>query len=211
MRAKIREHIRANAIGYVALFIALGGGAYALQGRNTVDSRDIINGQVRSSDVKDNGLTGNDVNESALGQVPSAVSADSAKSAKSADSATNADKLGGMTAAQLDDGPLGFARVNDSVVGATDTVDEANSQAITDANVSHPATGSYCFHNLGFTPHVANVTPENDVHELPDMELPPDSDPNCPAGTDAAVELKKSNDANADGTPSNAGFSVVFY
>ncbi len=98
MKARMLNHIRSNVVGYLALFLILTSGtAYALDGRNTVFSDDIVNGevktadigngQVRSTDVADdttgfaltgadvaNGsLTGLDVKESTLGQVPSAL------------------------------------------------------------------------------------------------------------------------------------------
>jgi len=72
----------------VALLVLSGGTAYALDGQNTVFSDDIVNGQVRSADVADddsgfalrgidianNSLTGSDIKESTLGQVPDALS-----------------------------------------------------------------------------------------------------------------------------------------
>jgi hypothetical protein len=72
---KIRSHIRGNVIGYVALFVALSGVAYAndgpLAGQNTVGSADIIDGEVYNQDIKassvgsgkviDNSLTANDL------------------------------------------------------------------------------------------------------------------------------------------------------
>ena len=42
---RVRNHLRSNAIGYVALFVALSGTAYAA---NTISSTDIINGEVKS-------------------------------------------------------------------------------------------------------------------------------------------------------------------
>src|SRR5687768_17312724 len=45
------RHIRSHAIAYVALFVALGGTAVALPGANTVNSGDIINGQVKPQDA----------------------------------------------------------------------------------------------------------------------------------------------------------------
>jgi hypothetical protein len=83
----------ANVMATVAVFIALGGSSYAaLQ----IDSGDIANNSVRGvdvrnrtlsdRDVKRNGLTGRSVRESRLGRVPRA---------------READRLGGMTAAEL--------------------------------------------------------------------------------------------------------------
>ena len=76
MANRIRDHIRSNVVGYVALFVALSGTAYAvdgpLPGQNQVGSQDIINSEVKTLDVLDNTLTGADVNEASLSQVPRA-------------------------------------------------------------------------------------------------------------------------------------------
>jgi hypothetical protein len=79
----------------VAVFIALGGGAYAAfhLPRNSVKSKHIVDGQVKSKDVRDDNLTGTDILESSLGSVPQA---------DSAGHASGADKVNGMTAARLD-------------------------------------------------------------------------------------------------------------
>lgn len=86
MKRRASQHIRGNIVGYVALFFALSASAYALPGTNTVDSGDIINGQVKSPDigagqvgradlgtdsvnsakVAANSLTGQDINELSL-------------------------------------------------------------------------------------------------------------------------------------------------
>ncbi len=64
MRRTVLAHLRAQWIGVLALLIALGtGSAYAA---NTVFSSDIVNGQVKSVDVRDDtlpngGLTGKDI------------------------------------------------------------------------------------------------------------------------------------------------------
>lgn len=50
----LRRHLRQNAVAYVALYFALAGSAVALQGRNSVDSGDIINKQVKSRDLAKN-------------------------------------------------------------------------------------------------------------------------------------------------------------
>ena len=60
----IRKHLRANAVGYVALFIALSGTAVALPATNTVFSSDIVNGEVKSKDISDtNGVRSVDVRD----------------------------------------------------------------------------------------------------------------------------------------------------
>jgi hypothetical protein len=85
---KLQSHATyANVVATIALFLALGGGAYALTlPKNSVKSKhikdgqvktnDLGDGQVTSADAQDNGLTGTDILESSLGQVPSAANAD---------------------------------------------------------------------------------------------------------------------------------------
>ena len=81
------SHLRHQWMGAVALFLVLcSGTAYAVTqiDKNSVKSKHIADGQVRSPDVEDNGLTGVDVNEASLGSVPSAEEANTANSAQSA-------------------------------------------------------------------------------------------------------------------------------
>jgi hypothetical protein len=91
-------------ISIIALFVALTGGAVALQGKNSVDSGDIKKNGVKSSDIKSpNGvksgdvandkLSGDDIDESSLGEVRSAANADNAENAEEAG---NADRLDGV-------------------------------------------------------------------------------------------------------------------
>jgi hypothetical protein len=64
----IREHLRSNVVGYVALFcFAMSGTAVALDGRDTVFSDDIVDGQVRTNDISDsNGVRSADVRDDVL-------------------------------------------------------------------------------------------------------------------------------------------------
>lgn len=83
MVSKLRDKMTyANVASTVALVFAVGGGgvaaAAALVPANSVGSRHIINNSVKSVDVKNDNLTGTDINEGTLGQVPSANSANSA-------------------------------------------------------------------------------------------------------------------------------------
>ena len=77
MRSKsVRRPSPALIVAIVALVAALAGTAVALPGRNTVSSNDIKRNAVRSSDVKNDSLKGKDINESTLGTVPRAVTAE---------------------------------------------------------------------------------------------------------------------------------------
>lgn len=95
MSSRLSAYIRQHHVGFVAIFLALVGGAYALPGKNKVDSGDIkaknvkrgdlatnavtnpklADNAVGSAEVIANGLTGADVDESSLGEVPGAANA----------------------------------------------------------------------------------------------------------------------------------------
>jgi hypothetical protein len=66
MFGAIRERLTyANVMATAAVFIALGGTAVALD-NNQIESRHIDNGAVQTQDVKNDDLTGADINESTL-------------------------------------------------------------------------------------------------------------------------------------------------
>jgi hypothetical protein len=82
----------ANVMATLAVFIALGGGAWAVAiGRNDVGSREIAKNAVGTSELKNDKATGRDINESSLGEVPSAAFAQRANTSESAKSASHAD------------------------------------------------------------------------------------------------------------------------
>jgi hypothetical protein len=77
MAGRISEHLRSNVVGYLALFVALSGTAYAAA---TVDSGNVVNDSlksadlkngkaVKSTDVKVDSLVGDDIDEPTLAGV----------------------------------------------------------------------------------------------------------------------------------------------
>ena len=73
MSARIAQHIRSNVYGLIAVFIALGGTALAvdgpLPGQNQVGSDDIINGEVKRDDLGPDAVrTGKVLNETLLAE-----------------------------------------------------------------------------------------------------------------------------------------------
>lgn len=68
MARRIRAHIRSNVVGYVAVFIALSGSAYAAVTleRNQVKSKHIGPGQVREPDLAANSVTSAKVADGSL-------------------------------------------------------------------------------------------------------------------------------------------------
>jgi hypothetical protein len=91
---KFRQRLSyANVMSTIAVFIALGGSSYAaLQigsgdiANNSLRSVDVRDRTIRERDVRRNTLGGRSIRESRLGRVPRAI---------------EADRLGGMTAADL--------------------------------------------------------------------------------------------------------------
>jgi Chaperone of endosialidase len=77
-RRGIAESIRSKGIVLVAALLVLCGTTYAAAAlpKNSVGTKQLKNGAVTAKKVKKNGLTGNQINESSLGTVPSAVNAD---------------------------------------------------------------------------------------------------------------------------------------
>src|SRR4051812_44718336 len=79
----------ANVIATIALLLALGGTSYAVA---KLSGKNLKNHSVAGKKLKKNTLTGRQINESKLGSVPRA---------DSADSASNADELDGKDSASF--------------------------------------------------------------------------------------------------------------
>jgi hypothetical protein len=99
------------AVALLALFVALGGTSYAV---SRIDGKQLKNASVSAKKLRRNTLTGREVRESALGEVPlaarattavHAVTADLSATAERARHASSADTLSGTTL-----GGLVFAR-----------------------------------------------------------------------------------------------------
>ncbi len=81
MLTTLRRHLSyANVTATLALFVALGGSSYAVA---TLNGRQLKNRSVRATKIARNTLTGTEIRESRLGQVPSAA------------------RVGGLTVGQL--------------------------------------------------------------------------------------------------------------
>jgi hypothetical protein len=94
-----------NVMATIAVFVALGGSAYAV---GKLNGKNIKNRSIAAKKVKRNTLTGREVRESKLGKVPEASLADRVRSLGSvptaihADSAGNSDAVDGASVARLD-------------------------------------------------------------------------------------------------------------
>jgi hypothetical protein len=160
--------------------------------RNAVSRSEVRRDAIGASEVRDDndsggGLTGLQINESTLAEVPSA---------------TNADTVGGQSPADLDQ-PRAFARVE-----LAGNVDEARTRGLTDASVSVVGT-VYCF-ELGFTPRHIQATVDwfggGGDAVIHSTVNPPNSFVSCPAGHDASARIV---DAST-GTAVTRDFYVTF-
>jgi hypothetical protein len=98
MPKRFGSHFRHNVVAYLALFFALGGTAFAA--KPLITGADVQDASLTGADVSDDStLKRVDIDESDLGQVPSA---------QNADNAANADKLDGKDASELGGGATTF-------------------------------------------------------------------------------------------------------
>ena len=140
MLARLRSHLRSNVIGYLALFVALSGSAYAVTApRNSVGSKSIRNGQVKSPDLHDNGVAGVDLQDNG---VQSRDIQDGG--VQSVDLASGAVQSGNLAASAV--GAPGFAKISSggSIVSGRGVTGVAHTNG----------TGKYCI-TVSFTPQVA--------------------------------------------------------
>ncbi len=115
MLRTLGNHLRGNLVAYLALFVALGGTAYAAVKlransvgtkqlkNNAVTASKLDNGSVTATKVARHSLTGTQINASALGTVPNATDATSATNAATAANATD---LGGQPASAYPTSPV---------------------------------------------------------------------------------------------------------
>ena len=141
----------AHVISLIALFVALGGTGYAAVKlpRNSVSAPQIKTGGVGSSEVKNRALRAIDFK---AGELPVGAKGDKG------DPGTN-----GTNGAPGEPGSAAaFARVqpNGTVLPALGDF-PAQSKNVSDANITNPAAGTYCFTGLPFRPASAVVASDN--------------------------------------------------
>ena len=162
----------AGVTATLALFIALGGGAYAATSlpansvgakqlkKSAVERAKIKNNAIDASKVLDASLTGSDIREGTLGKVPSAAAADAAANATNAANATHA-----ASAAALDKvvykSTTASAPADSASTGATATCDAGQRVIGVGVKLADPAAGlvddTYPdAGNTAWTAHVAN-------------------------------------------------------
>lgn len=126
MSRRITDHLTyANVVSTICLFLLLGGAAYAATklSKDSVGSKQIRNGQVKSADVADDGLSGADVDEASLGAVLKATSAGTAASAELLDGIDSSElvrSFGGNIASTSQEPILYVKQLDALLLGDTD-------------------------------------------------------------------------------------------
>lgn len=148
---RVRNHIRRNAYGLIAVFIALGGTSYAVSKlpKNSVGPKQIKANAVGTSEAADDALTGSDINEGTLGQVSSAQSADLLDDLDSADLLRSDAQAGGDLAGTLSDLQIGSDAVGQSELAPPEPWNEVG-------DADGPAFGTGTNWNCG-PPAVTNL------------------------------------------------------
>lgn len=141
----VGSHLRSNVVGYLALFVALGGTAWAAA---TIGAEDIRRNAVRSKHIKNGQVTTKDLRN---GHVRAAdVRAASLTGAKIADESLGSVDVGGLSGADIGDESLGSADItglsgvdvlDNSLTGA-DVVESSLTGVLMDFEVVKVQTGS---------------------------------------------------------------------
>ena len=129
----MRRHLSyANVMATVAVFVALGGGAFALS-KNSVGNREIENGSVRSQELKDDDVRAQDIEEGAVGAGEVAdgsvggleIASGAVDSTQIADGAVGAGKIaaGAVGVAEIAPGAVGSGAIADGSVASVDVAD----------------------------------------------------------------------------------------
>ncbi len=116
----------ANVMSSIAVFLVLGGVAFAASQlpKNSVGTKQLKNKAVTTKKIKNNAVTGAKVNESTLGEVPSATNATNAVNAQTASVGS----------------PAAYAMIEEG----GGIVNTEPSRGIVDSNVTEAEAGVYC-------------------------------------------------------------------
>jgi hypothetical protein len=197
---RIRERITyANVVSTLALFLVLSGGAaYAAR---KINSHDLRGGSVTTAKIKRNAVTRSKIKANAISTAKIAAAA--VTNGKLADGSVSLEKLApGFVAPAAD-------RLSHAANISSGGVVLAGSLGISQANVTHPSVGFYCFSGLTLAPAggVATVDYAQAGKNIT-IQLGVGQGPVCPEGTQAFVDPRES---TGKFEAIDAGFFVVLY
>jgi hypothetical protein len=170
----------ANVVATLALFIALGGGAYAVTAlpKNSVTTFQVKNGSLLAKDFKKGQLKRGARGLQGLPGLKGDQGPQGTKGDKG-DAGVN-----GINGTNGTNGLDGSAKAYAYVSGPGTGVDETRSKNIIDANITKGVSnGEYCIDGLPFTPSNAQVTPDmlSSMNAIgAEVEVPSNGSGSCP-------------------------------
>jgi len=197
--AQIRKRLTyANAMSSLAVFLVLGGAAYAAK---KIGTHELKGASVTTAKIKRNAVTASKIKQNSIA------------TAKIVNGAVTGGKIaaGSVDVTKLAAGfvaPTAEKLSHSANISVGGTV-LAGSLGIAQANVTHTSTGFYCFSGLSSAPVGGVATVDyseagKDVTIQFDTGQPPGT--LCPAGTQAFVDPREK-----AGEPVDAGFFVLLY
>jgi len=197
---QIRKRLSyANVMSSLAVFLVLGGGAaYAAQ---KIGSSELKGGAVTTAKIKRNAVTAAKIKANAI--TTAKIAKGAVTNGRLADGAVSLEKLApGFIAPAAE--RLSHA-ANISVGGIV----LAGSVGISQANVTHPSTGFYCFSGLTPAPVGGVATVDySEAGKNVGLQFDTGQGPVCPAGTQAFVNPRES---SVKLEAIDAGFFIVLY
>ena len=190
----------ANVMATIAVFVALGGSAYAAiqLPKNSVGSKQLKKNAVTTAKVKDGAITGQKIKLSTLGTVPSAGSAATAGSAGTAGKATDADALGGKPASAF----AASTVVRSATVDSSGALVAAKSDGVAFKNFLHTGEGVYCLKGLDPAPRTAVASVDLTAEQGSTIATAVEAEPEC------QVTIYTYSKAGSD---ANRPFSVIVH
>jgi len=205
----------ANVTASLALFVALGGGAYAAA---TIDGKDVVNGSLTGGDIKNESIRSKDVRgllskDFARGQLPAgATGATGPQGAQGPRGANGTNGTNGTPGNPGTPGTPGLVRAGGrvEVVGGGVGFDSTESFGVGSATVTKPAAtnGRYCIDGLSFTPDAvvgSTAIAGGGGNTFFKAEVGENSaQASCPAGTDVSIVI-----TTVTGTETDADFYIL--
>jgi hypothetical protein len=202
MEALRRKLSYANVMATIAVFIALGGSAYAVTKlpKNSVGSKQLKKNSVTAAKIKDGTITGQKIKLSTLGTVPSANSAATAGTAGTAGKASDSDALGGKPAASF----AASTVVRSATIDSSGALVAAKSDGVVFKNFLHTGEGIYCLKGLDPAPRTAVASVDTGAEQGSTLATVVHSE----AESECQVEIFTYNKAGGD---ANRPFSVIVH
>lgn len=194
MKWKLSMPSPAMVVALLALCAALGGSAYAA---SKINGKNIRNGTISGKKLKNHTITSRKISGATL-QALGGQRGPAGPRGRRGRTGPKGDKGDG--------GAVAYARV-----ASDGTIDTGRAKGLTQANMSHPSTGVYCFINLGFTPKNVVATlalePGATGDEVINAAIPPPSTPLACAADAVGIQIRHSRTPGAD---TNLGFYIAF-